>query len=156
MITSRARAGSRPARWPTPSASAVDAAIVATSMLFTSFATRPRPTPPQWTRLAGSPIASSAGAARSSAAASPPAITASVPAAAPTGPPLTGQSRYETPRAAHRPARSRATAGAMVLISTSTGGGEGAASMASTTSTTSGESVTHEHARSAPSTASAT
>ena len=59
------------------------------------------------------------------------------------------------PRAAQRLARSRATAGAIVLISTRTGGGLAASSIAPTTSATSGESVTQEHARSAPSTAAA-
>ena len=93
MTTSRASAGSRPARWPAPRASAVPAAITATSRLLTSLATRPRPTSPQWVRRSGSPMASSAGAARASAPASPPHMNASVPAAAPAGPPLTGQSR---------------------------------------------------------------
>ena len=100
-------------------------------------------------------MASSAGAAAPSAAASPPHMNASVPAAAPVGPPLTGQSRYATPRSAQRAARSRATAGAMVLISTSRGAGAAAPSIAVTTSTTSGESVTQEQAISAPLTASA-
>ena len=109
--TRRSSTGSTPARWPRPSASAVPAAIVATMRLLTSLATSPAPTGPQWARRDGSPIASRAGSARRRASASPPHMMARVPASAPGGPPLTGQSRYATPRAAHSPASSRATAG---------------------------------------------
>ena len=93
ISASRQRAGSRPARCAVPSASAVEAEITAASAFPTSLATRPSPTGPQWVRRSGSPMASRAGAARRSASGSPPHMIASVPAAAPAGPPLTGQSR---------------------------------------------------------------
>ena len=123
--------------------------------LFTSLATRPRPASPQWMRFAGSPMASSTGVTRSRASGSPPTMTARVPASAPGGPPLRGQSRYATPRRRQSSANARATAGAMVLVSTITGGGVDAESIAPTTSRTSSESVTHDMPTSAPSTAAA-
>ena len=156
-IASRANAGSRPARWPAPRASAVAAAMTATSRLLTSLATRPSPTGPQWMRRAGSPMASRAGAARSSA----PGVAAAHDGQRPgLGPRLARRSpgsRGRRRRArAQSAASSRATDGAIVLISTSTGGGAAAASSPATTSRTSCESVTQEQPRSAPSAASAT
>ena len=129
-------------------------------MLFTSFATRPSPTGPQCDAAwRGRPSRRARGRpGLQGPAASPPAHD--------------GQGAGGRPRrpAAHRAvevgdargsrtasASSRATAGAMVLISTRTGGG--VAGLAACPPTTArprpGESVTQEHARSAPSTASA-
>jgi hypothetical protein len=82
---------STPAACPMRSASAATARCVATSRLFTSFATCPAPGPP--TGMIFAAMRSSTGRARSIAAASPPSIIASVPAAAPAGPPETGASR---------------------------------------------------------------
>ncbi len=121
-----------------------------TSRLPTSFATSPRPTGPQWKRLAGSPdrVEGRRG----------PREGVGVAAAHDRERPLVRSGRPAAHRAvevgdpapAHSSASSRATAGAIVLSSTSTGGGADAASMPSTTSRTSSESVTHEQARSAP------
>ena len=90
-------------------------------------------------------MASRAGAARARAAASPPHMIDERPGVRAHRSRRSPGSRGRRPRGPRtRSASSRATAGAMVLISTSTGGGDGAASMASTTSRTSSESVTHE------------
>ena len=70
---------------------------IATSAWFTSFAPWPAPGGPQWTIFF--PMAARTGRTASSAAASPPTMMVSVPASAPVGPPLTGQSRAWIPLA---------------------------------------------------------
>jgi len=99
---------------------------------------------------------SSTGAAAATPASVPPHMTARVPAAAPGGPPLTGQSRYSVPTLAASTAASRATPGAIVEVSMMMGGGASAVTMSSTTSITCSESVTDNRATSAPSTAATT
>src|SRR3989304_2319780 len=72
----------------------------------------PAPIGPMY--LALSPIASRTGLNRSYSASSPPTQRASVPPAAPAGPPLTGASSTATPLAANSSCRRRITLGALV------------------------------------------
>ncbi len=77
----------------------------------------PDPGLPHWWTV---PNVSRIGSTRSMVSASPPAMTARVPAAAPCGPPLTGQSRATMPRSAAASASSIAVAGPIVEASMST------------------------------------
>src|SRR4051794_6132782 len=107
---------SRPSASPASSASASVSALAAATALLMSLTPWPWPTGPHGTT--SSPIASNSGRARSSCAASPPTMIVSVPSSALGEDPDTGASRKATPRVPSSSPIDRASAGAIVLMST--------------------------------------
>ncbi len=81
--------GASPARAPSTSASASTPRIPATATWLHALATCPAPLAPQWASVP--PRTSRTGRARARSSAAPPTMIASVPAAAPAAPPLTGR-----------------------------------------------------------------
>ena len=115
-MTSSTIFGSAPSLAPNTAASAIAAVWTPTSSWLTSFTACPAPTAPQ--RRMFLPNARNTGSATSNAAGSPPAITVSVPACAPAGPPDTGASRNCAPRFASQSAQRRFSPGGTVEQST--------------------------------------
>jgi hypothetical protein len=99
-------------------ASLTDASAPPMQIWLHALHTCPAPLGPMWITRSGLAIAFSTGRTRSRAPASPPTITDSDALMAPISPPLTGASSIATPSNEAFEARSRATAGAIVLMST--------------------------------------
>ena len=85
--------GSTPDLRDSAIASATTAIVPPSTIWLHALQTCPAPESPTWTIFSGCPSREIAGRTASSAAASPPTMNASVPAMAPTSPPLTGASR---------------------------------------------------------------
>ena len=120
------RAGSTPALAARTSASETASMTTATTTWLQTLATWPAPEGPTWTIVF--PSAWSTGCARSKAASLPPTMIESVPAIAPLSPPLTGASSISAPAPSASAASSRATRGAIELMSMASQPGRAAAS----------------------------